>query len=348
MRAFILAGGAGRRLGSDKSEYKLAGLTMLERMRRILFPIFHDRIIISRGTGGPERTGQGPGVYDNYPGKGPLSGIESCLSVAETGKALFVAVDLQLVRVSTIANLVSESLRSGDDIVPEIENEKPPLCMVISTDKLKMVREMLESNQLSLIEFLERAGVKKRGGFAAGEFLNLNTVSECEFAEKFVLSQRRETPPIIRVSGVSGSGKTVLMEKLVRGLKCRGLRVGTVKDTHHHQFGIDRKGKDSYRHFVAGAKGSALVSDSGWFFREERERISLASLVERNFREYDIVLAEGFKQEIFPGISLTEETKRDTGISFPIEIYRGTSREADAEDITGKLFDLVSRFKRGR
>ena len=52
-------------------------------------------------------------------------------------------------------------------------------------------------------------------------------------------------------AGYSGSGKTTLIERVLPKLIAHGLRVSVIKHTHH-DFDLDRPGKDSYRHRVAG------------------------------------------------------------------------------------------------
>ena len=42
-----------------------------------------------------------------------------------------------------------------------------------------------------------------------------------------------EAPPLLGIAGWSGSGKTTLIERLIASLTARGLRVATVKHTHH-------------------------------------------------------------------------------------------------------------------
>jgi molybdopterin-guanine dinucleotide biosynthesis protein B len=51
--------------------------------------------------------------------------------------------------------------------------------------------------------------------------------------------------PIVAIVGVSGAGKTTLIETLVPELRGRGHRVGTLKHDAH-DFEIDRPGKDSF------------------------------------------------------------------------------------------------------
>jgi molybdopterin-guanine dinucleotide biosynthesis protein B len=49
------------------------------------------------------------------------------------------------------------------------------------------------------------------------------------------------------------SGKTTTVEALLKEFKKRGLKVGTIKQIHEQDFSIDKRGKDSWRHAVAGA-----------------------------------------------------------------------------------------------
>ena len=57
--------------------------------------------------------------------------------------------------------------------------------------------------------------------------------------------------PIIGFAAYSGTGKTTLIEKLVRSLKAKGLRLAVIKHDGH-RFEIDKEGKDSYRFTKAG------------------------------------------------------------------------------------------------
>ncbi len=56
----------------------------------------------------------------------------------------------------------------------------------------------------------------------------------------------------VHVVGGKNHGKTTLIVDLTRALGAKGLRVGTIKHTHHHHE-LDTPGKDSFRHREAGA-----------------------------------------------------------------------------------------------
>ena len=68
-------------------------------------------------------------------------------------------------------------------------------------------------------------------------------------------------PPLFIFVGHSGAGKTSFVERLVGELDRRGLRVATIKHTHH-KFDIDAPGSDTQRHRAAGAAETAIVSGS--------------------------------------------------------------------------------------
>jgi molybdopterin-guanine dinucleotide biosynthesis protein B len=110
--------------------------------------------------------------------------------------------------------------------------------------------------------------------------------------------------PFVSFVGKSGSGKTTLLVKVVRLLARKGYRVGTVKH-FRHAFETDRPGKDSYRHFHAGAAASMIASgDKLALVKRLRRPPSLRRLLAEHFPDMDIVVAEGFKGEPGPKIEV--------------------------------------------
>lgn len=101
---------------------------------------------------------------------------------------------------------------------------------------------------------------------------------------------------VIAIAGHSGSGKTTLIEKLLPVLNKTGLRVATIKHTHHH-VALDSSGKDSWRHKQAGAVASMLLTPSGMqLVTDAIECVELEPLAQRYFFDMDLVLAEGFSE----------------------------------------------------
>lgn len=104
--------------------------------------------------------------------------------------------------------------------------------------------------------------------------------------------------PVFGVTGWKNSGKTTLVEALVRELTRRGYRVATVKHAHH-AFDIDREGTDSWRHRAAGAREVAIVSAKRWALMHELQDEAeppLGAILER-LSPCDLVLVEGYKRD---------------------------------------------------
>jgi molybdopterin-guanine dinucleotide biosynthesis protein MobB len=110
------------------------------------------------------------------------------------------------------------------------------------------------------------------------------------------LSPDGTLPIVVRVSGPrSNVGKTTLIERLIPAIADRGLRVGTIKHTHHG-FDLDHPGKDSDRHRVAGAAATVLVGPSSTAtLLHDHPRIGLDEAVAQLATHVDVVLAEGFR-----------------------------------------------------
>ena len=101
---------------------------------------------------------------------------------------------------------------------------------------------------------------------------------------------------IFGLVGWSGSGKTTLVTKLLPELIGRGFSVSTMKHTHHN-FDIDRKGKDSYEHRMAGATEVLLTGSKRWAILHENRDAPEPSIDDllAHLEDVDLVLIEGFK-----------------------------------------------------
>lgn len=97
------------------------------------------------------------------------------------------------------------------------------------------------------------------------------------------------------VAAASNSGKTTLIEKVVRILKARGLRVAVVKHASKG-FDLDRPGKDSWRFRQAGADAVVLVGPDRMAVDRSISGIPAPPDIERLLPEVDIVIQEGFKK----------------------------------------------------
>lgn len=92
----------------------------------------------------------------------------------------------------------------------------------------------------------------------------------------------------------SNSGKTTLIEQIVRILKTRGLRIAVVKHASKG-FELDREGKDSWKFRKAGADAVVLVGpDQLAVMKDIRQQPDDDGLMKMT-GDVDLVIKEGFK-----------------------------------------------------
>lgn len=110
---------------------------------------------------------------------------------------------------------------------------------------------------------------------------------------------------IFGFAGYSGSGKTTLLEKVIPLLTAKGLRVAVIKHAHHN-FDIDKPGKDSYRHREAGASEVMIINAQRWALMHELREESEPTLKElcAKFSPCDLILAEGYKHSSIPKLEV--------------------------------------------
>jgi molybdopterin-guanine dinucleotide biosynthesis protein B len=113
------------------------------------------------------------------------------------------------------------------------------------------------------------------------------------------------TTPMLGVAGWSNAGKTTLIEKLTRHFTAKGLRVATIKHTHH-KFDIDKPDSDTTRHRLAGAAETAIVSGSRVAVIEEIDSRGEPALedIAKRLKAADIILVEGYKSAAIPKIEV--------------------------------------------
>ena len=113
--------------------------------------------------------------------------------------------------------------------------------------------------------------------------------------------------PVLGFAAYSGTGKTTLLVQLLPLLKKRGLHIAMIKHAHH-DFDIDKPGKDSYELRKAGADQMLVASDKRWALMTETQDGDdprLEELIGKlNLNECDLVLVEGFRHVPFEKIEL--------------------------------------------
>jgi molybdopterin-guanine dinucleotide biosynthesis adapter protein len=159
--------------------------------------------------------------------------------------------------------------------------------------------------------------------------------------------------PVVAIVGRSGSGKTVLMEKLIGEMKARGYKVAAVKHAHQ-KIDMDAPGKDTWRFSQAGSKATVIASpELITIFRNTKADPGLEDVVRVLGQGYDIILAEGFKETKYPKIEVHEGKETaplfkesdliaivsDDKIKFKIPRFRRDDAEGIADFIEKDVID---------
>lgn len=103
----------------------------------------------------------------------------------------------------------------------------------------------------------------------------------------------------LHIIGRKNSGKTTLIVELVQHLMSRGVKVATIKHTHHHHE-LDTPGKDSHRHREAGAAAVGILSPAMnaifWPSSPDEDASGRYEQFDCLLKDCDLVLVEGHSQ----------------------------------------------------
>lgn len=155
--------------------------------------------------------------------------------------------------------------------------------------------------------------------------------------------------PIVSIVGKSDAGKTTLIEKLISELQRRGYRVATIKHDAH-RFDIDHPGKDSYRHFHAGAEWTVISSPDKIASVRRLEREFTLDEIAAQLDGVDLILTEGYKREARCRIEVSRRARSQELISRPEELLAIAADYPNALDVprydlndAAGLVDLIER-----
>lgn len=100
---------------------------------------------------------------------------------------------------------------------------------------------------------------------------------------------------VVSILGTKKSGKTTVVERLVPVLKRRRLNVGTLKYIHHESFTVHAKGRDTTRHWEAGADTVLAVApgETAMIHRTGGGHATLDEVRPLIPDETDVLLCEG-------------------------------------------------------
>jgi molybdopterin-guanine dinucleotide biosynthesis protein A len=180
MEAFILAGGASSRMGTDKSQLLIERQTFTERIAESLSSIV-DTVTLVGGS-----SSNFPRVADVYPQWGALGGIHGALAACKQEWAIVVACDLPFVTAELFSFLASLRL-DHDSVVPIQQDGRPqPLAALYRVDPcLQRATELIEAGRRRPLDLLDAVNTRwvefdqlRNLDQAERFFVNINTPSD--------------------------------------------------------------------------------------------------------------------------------------------------------------------------
>lgn len=151
IEAFILAGGASRRMGTDKSQLLIEQQTFTERIAETLLQLTDSVTIVGRAANSTLRS-----VPDVYPQWGALGGLHAALTACTREWAIVVACDLPLVTAELFKHLAKLRL-DHEAVVPIQDDGRPqPLAALYRVDPCaERATELIETGRRRPLDLLE-------------------------------------------------------------------------------------------------------------------------------------------------------------------------------------------------
>ena len=191
----VLAGGKGSRLGHNKAEVIIGGKSLFQWVLCRVSFLKSEVIVVASADGFASRPAGYSGhkvVTDIYPGRGPLVGIYTGLTVAGSFRSLAVGCDMPFLNRALLSHMI-EVAPGFDVVIPRIGDMVEPLHAVYSKNCLAPIEGMVERGNLSVHGLLGLVRVRYVDSDEIDRFdpehlslFNVNTPGELERARSLV------------------------------------------------------------------------------------------------------------------------------------------------------------------
>jgi len=174
--AFILAGGASSRMGTDKSQLLIDRQTFAERIAETLLKVTDSVTVVGR----PLEDSNLPSVPDVYPQWGALGGLHAALAACRRDWAIIVACDLPFVTAELFQSLSSLRL-DHEAVVPIQPDGRPqPLAALYRVDPCRQpATKLIEAGRRRPADLLEAVDTR---------WVSFDEIRNLEQAEKFFVN----------------------------------------------------------------------------------------------------------------------------------------------------------------
>ncbi len=161
----VLAGGASRRMGTDKRLVLIDGEPMLHRVTRIVAEAT-DEVILAVSEAHPLPPGildvAARTVVDRRPDSGPLAGLEAALAASAHSLTLVAAADMPWIEADTLRALLERLDRTDADAVAVATDRGPqPLLAAYRRERtLEAATRLLDAGELRMRALLDALAVE--------------------------------------------------------------------------------------------------------------------------------------------------------------------------------------------
>lgn len=182
LTAVILAGGASRRMGRDKANLEVDGLTLLERTAALAQAAGLPVLIVGRSRPADWSLDGVQFVKDAQPRQGPLGGLHTALTQVQ-GPVLVLACDMPRLSADALRWLIAEgqSERVGEyGLITINSGQWEPLFSVYTPRCLPLIKERIQEGRLSLHGLIEAGDFQlvEAPSWIEPLLLNVNTPEE--------------------------------------------------------------------------------------------------------------------------------------------------------------------------
>lgn len=302
----ILSGGEGRRMGyRKKGELIWEGQTFAERILKELsplgVPIFWSVRQSTDWHPQGTRAVADLEIGENQTGIGPIGGLLSCLKTSGLEGLVVLPCDMPRVRRSMVQSLLDQARPEDDALIWRTrEGRLQPLCGFYRKSCIPVLERQVSETNYRLQAFLSQISARildtSQMHLPDLWFSNINS------REDYERLTAKNQPPVLAVSGSKNTGKTTLLEGLIRRLAERGVKTAVIKHDGH-EFVPDVPGTDTFRLREAGAEGTLIYSGSQYMLVKQKSDSRAADFFSF-FPEADLILLEGQKNSDYPKIEV--------------------------------------------
>lgn len=160
----ILAGGHSRRMGEDKAGLLLDGTPFWQVLARKGKQAGIEKIYLSRGTEEIAGAQEVQLVYDRYPDRGPLAGMQAAFSQMDTPYCLVISVDVPQIPLEVFSHLIASHQRRMEEgmkagaLLLQHKDRTEPLIGIYHTEYWRMMEEAIRDHGCSVFRVLDGIG----------------------------------------------------------------------------------------------------------------------------------------------------------------------------------------------